>query len=327
MKAMILTAKSGAEALTLADVPRPEPQAGEVLVQVHATALTPTELQWTPTFTARSGQPRPFPVILGHEFSGVVAEVRGDVGDFVVGDEVYGMNDWFSNGAQAEYCVAPAAMIAAKPRLLDHAQAAAVPISALTAWQALMVRSRLHHGQTILIHGAAGAVGLFAVQIAHEAGAHVIATASAANRALLESLGVDEFIDYHSTRFEYIVRKVDVVFDTQGGETLMRSWYVLKPGGTLVTIAAQSGQTTDRRTREAFMLVEPDQAQLSAISEVIDAGRRRVFVAAEFPLAQAREAYASVGKVGRGKTVLRVIPASATPPSSFVQNSTPPTHV
>ena len=324
---MILNSRSGPNTLTLTDLSRPRPMFGEVLVQVHAAAITPTELQWKPTFTARSGLARSFPIVLGHEFSGVIAEVRGDVRNFEVGDEVYGMNDWFSDGAQAEYCVAPVSMIAAKPRTLDHAQAAVVPISALTAWQALMVRSRLSHGQTILIHGAAGAVGLFAVQIARRAGAHVIVTASAAKLTLLRSLGADEVIDYHSTRFEDVVRNVDVVFDTQGGETLERSWGVLKSGGALVTIAAQSEYTADRRTREAFMLVEADQAQLSAISSVIDSGRCQVFVAAEFPLAMAREAYAAAAKGGRGKTVLRVLPAAAAKPVFSTQYSTNSLHV
>ena len=316
---MILNSKSGPEALTLAELPRPRPGVGEVLVRVHATALTPTELQWLPTFTARSGGPRAFPIVLGHEFSGVIAEVNGEVGDLEVGDEIYGMNDWFSNGAQAEYCVSPAAMIALKPRSLDHVQAAVVPISALTAWQALMVRSRLRCGQTVLIHGAAGAVGIFAVQIARQAGAHVIVTASAANREWLGSLGADEFVDYHATRFEDVVRDVDVVLDTQGGDTLARSWQVLKAGGSLVTIAAQSEQTPDRRTREAFLLVEANRPQLAAISTAIEAGRYQVFVAAEFPLAMAREAYASAGKGGRGKTVLSVIsgPAAHREPPEF----------
>ena len=318
MKAMTLNAKSGPEGLTLAELPQPQPGDGEVLVRVHATAITPTELQWQPTFTARSGQPRPFPIVLSHEFSGVIAEVCGDAGDFAVGDEVYGMNDWFSNGAQAEYCVAPATMIAPKPRSLDHAQAAVVPISALTAWQALMVRSRLGQGQTILIHGAAGAVGLFAVQIARDAGARVIATASASKREWIKSLGANEFIDYHATRFEDVLREVDVIFDTQGGETLARSWSVLKPGGSLVTIAAQSEQATDCRTREAFMLVEANRGQLSAISSIIDHRRCKVFVAAEFPLAMASEAYAAAARGGRGKTVLDVVSAAvATPVASF----------
>ena len=316
MKAMILNSRSGPEGLTMADLPRPCPVSGEVLIEVHATGIMPTELQWKPTFTSRFGEPRQFPIVLGHEFSGVIAEVCGEVGEFAVGDEVYGMNDWFSNGAQAEYCVAPASSIAAKPRSLDHAQAAVVPISALTAWQALMVRSRLQRGETILIHGAAGAVGLFAVQFARKVGARVIATASAGKRTLVRSLGADVVIDYNSTRFEDEVRGVDVVLDTQGGDTLERSWGVLKRGGSLVTIAAPSEQATDRRTREAFMLVEADHAQLSAIGALIDAGRCQVLVAAEFPLAMAREAYAASSRGGRGKTALRVVQAAvATAPS------------
>jgi NADPH:quinone reductase-like Zn-dependent oxidoreductase len=308
MNAMILNAKGGPETLTLADIPKPALKAGEVLVQVHATAITPSELLWKPTFFSRDGQARSFPIVLGHEFSGVIADTRGEVGDFEVGDAVYGMNDWFSNGAQAEFCVASSSSIAPKPRSLTHAQAATVPISALTAWQALIVRSRLRHGQNILIHGAAGAVGVWAVQIAHECGAHIVATASAADRDFLHKLGANEVLDYRTTAFETVVRDVDVVFDTVGGQTLHRSWGILSPEGKVVTIAAQSEGPNDRRTRDAFMLVEADHAQLVALSEVIDGGRRQVFVAAEFPLPQAREAYASAAKGGRGKTVLRVAP-------------------
>jgi NADPH:quinone reductase-like Zn-dependent oxidoreductase len=137
MKAVRLHARGGPELLAYEDAPRPEPGDGEVLVQVHATAVTPTEFQWAPTWTTRSGEARPFPLILGHEFSGVVAEVGRGVTAPARGEAVYGLNDWFHDGAQAEYCVAQADEVAAKPRSVDHVQAAAVPISALTAWQGL----------------------------------------------------------------------------------------------------------------------------------------------------------------------------------------------
>lgn len=307
MKAAYLNGSYTIDSLVIGELAIPAPRAGEVLVRVYATALTPTELQWIPTFRARSGGPRPFPIVLGHEFSGVIAAVGSGVTDVADGEAVYGLNDWHANGAQAEYCVTPASAIALKPRSLDFVQAAATPISALTAWQALIVRSQLRRGETTLIHGAAGAVGLFAVQVAHLCGARVIATASAANAELVRSLGADEVIDYQKIRFDEVVREVDVIFDPIGGETLERSWAVLRSGGRLVTIAAGSEQLTEPRVRDAFLLVAPDRAELTAIGTAIDAGRLRVFVDAEYPLFRAREAYASAMRGGgRGKTVLRV---------------------
>src|SRR4051812_23703278 len=214
MKAAYLNHRAGADALIVGVLPRPMPGAGEVLVKVRAAAITPTELQWTRTFTSRDNSPRSFPVVLGHEFSGEIAAVGPNVSDLDVGDEVYGLNDWFKNGAQAEFCVAPATFIAPKPQSLNHANAATLPIAALTAWQAIVVRGDLRHGERILIHGAAGAVGLFATQIAHECGARVIATASAADQDLVRMLGADEVIDYRSARFEDSARDIDFVFDT-----------------------------------------------------------------------------------------------------------------
>jgi NADPH:quinone reductase-like Zn-dependent oxidoreductase len=307
MQAIYLNQKAGPESLVSGDLPQPASGEGEVLVKVHATAVTPTELQWYPTFNTASGQPRPFPIVLSHEFSGVVEAPGPGVEDFKVGDAVVGLNDWFANGAQAEFCVAPVSALARKPRLLDHAQSAVVPISALTAWQGLLCKAGLQRGQRVLIHGAAGGVGVFAVQLARWRGAHVIATASAANLDFVRMLGAEQVIDYRSTRFEDLVRDVDAVFDTVGGETLERSWRVLKPGGKLVTIATQSAGAVEQRVRDAFLLVRADGSQLKQIGQLIDAGELRIFVEAVFPLAEAREAYARAqqGKM-RGKIALLV---------------------
>src|SRR5262249_43045027 len=160
---------------------------------------------------------------------------------------------------QAEYCLARAADVAPKPASVDHVHAATVPISALTAWQGLIERAGLTAGQRVLIHGAAGGVGVFAVQLARWRGAKVRATASAANRDFVRGLGADEVIDYRAQRFDEVVRDVDVVFDAVGGETLARSWGVLRPGGKLVTIAASEERTQDERTREAFFIVEANR--------------------------------------------------------------------
>jgi NADPH:quinone reductase-like Zn-dependent oxidoreductase len=178
MIAMRLHARGGPESLRFEDAPTPRPGAGEVLVRVRAAAVTPTELLWVTTWATRDGGPRPLPVIPGNEFSGEVAALGEGVTAFGVGEAVYGMNDWFGDGAQAKYCLARPADVAHKPASGDHAHAAVTPISALTAWQWLFERSRLAAGQHVLIHGAAGGVGLFAVQHARRRGARVTATAA-----------------------------------------------------------------------------------------------------------------------------------------------------
>jgi len=309
MKAISLRARGGPEALAYEEVPQPRPGDGEVLVRVHAAGVIHTELSWVPTWTTQAGEPRPLPVIPGHEFSGEISALAAGVRDVGVGDLVYGFNDWYRDGASAEYCVARVADFARKPSSVDHVQAAATPISALTAWQGLIERAGLAAGQRVLIHGAAGGVGTFAVQLARWRGARVIGTASAANLDFVRSLGADEVIDYRAVRFEDVARDVDVVFDTVGGETLERSWGVLKPGGRLVTTAASGEQTTDERVRAAYFIVEPSRTQLSEIARLIDGGALRPVVGAVFPLAEAGQAYQH--KASHGKVVLRVVDGEA----------------
>jgi NADPH:quinone reductase-like Zn-dependent oxidoreductase len=308
MRAIYLEKKSGAGDLVAGELPRPNPQSGEVLIKVHATAVTPTELQWSPTFKQASGEPRAFPIVLSHEFSGVVEAVGANVSNVRIGDEVYGLNDWFANGAQAEYCVAAAGALAPKPKSLRHAEAAVVPISALTAWQGLMEKAKVDRNHRVLIHGGAGGVGTFAVQLARWRGAQVTVTASAGNLDFVRALGADDVIDYRATRFEDVMCDVDVVFDAVGGETLERSWKVLKPEGKLVTIVGSAKASANPRTRDAFMLVRADGSQLADIGKMIDAGELRVFTEAVYPLESAREAYARAeqGKM-QGKIVLSVI--------------------
>ncbi|MGO8699467.1 MAG: NADP-dependent oxidoreductase [Limisphaerales bacterium] len=306
MKAIFLEKKAGADALVPGEIPEPSPKQGEILVNVHATAIMPTELGWYPTFNAPSGQPRSFPIVLSHEFSGVVKSFGPGVSGFSTGQPVYGLNDWFANGAQAECCVVPATALAIKPKTLDHTRAAVVPISALTAWQGLFEKTSLDQGQRVLVHGGAGAVGAFAVQLARWRQAHVIATASSRDFAFVRSLGADEVIDYRFNRFEDTVRDVDVVFDGVGGETLKRSWAVLKAGGKLVTIASSS-DAGDDRARGAFLLVRADGSQLARIGQMIDGGELRVFCGGVFPVSRAREAYARAAQGGlRGKIGLNV---------------------
>jgi NADPH:quinone reductase-like Zn-dependent oxidoreductase len=242
----------------------------------------------------------------------MVESVGAAVTGFYPGDEVFGLNDWFMNGAQAEYCVAKATALARKPKSLVHVQSAVVPIPALTAWQGLIQKAKLERGQRVLIHGAAGGVGSFAVQFAHWRGAHVITPISSGNFDFVRSLGADELIDYRTTPFEEVVKDVDVVFDTVGGETLERSWPLLAPGGCLVTVATQSNAAVERRVRDAFMLVLPEGAQLTWIGRLIDQGEIRVHVGPIFPLIAAKIAYARARHgLRRGKIALRVLDLDA----------------
>jgi NADPH:quinone reductase-like Zn-dependent oxidoreductase len=304
MKAIRLHQVGGSESLLYEEAPKPSPKDNQVLVQVYATAITPTEFSWYPTFHTPDGGTRLFPIILGHEFSGVVNAIGPACTGVQVGDPVYGLSDWFIDGAQAEYCLTVPANIAPKPASLDHTQAAAVPISALTAWQALIDRAQLSEGQRVLVHGAAGGVGSFAVQLARHKGAHVIATASAANADFVTTLGADEVIDYRTTPFETVVRDVDVVLDTVGGDTRDRSWGILRKDGRLVTIAADAERLTQQRVRDAFFIVEPNRVQLIEIARLIDAGVIRPIVGAVFSMENFRQAYDQ--KPVRGKHVLRM---------------------
>jgi NADPH:quinone reductase-like Zn-dependent oxidoreductase len=278
-----------------------------MLIQVRAAGVTPTELIWYPTTHTKSGTAR-IRAIPGHEFSGVIAAIGKDVHGFKVGDEVYGMNDWFANGATAEFCITRPENIARKPASLSHEAAASVPIGALTAWQGLIDRAKLAAGERILIHGGAGAVGLYAVQMAHNLAAHVITTVSSQDIDFVKRLGADEAIDYKASRFEKEVRDVDVVFDAVGGDTLKRSWGVLRPGGRMITIAADGEGTTDQRVKDAFFIVEPNQVQLIEIAKRLDAGHLRVFVKTTVPLSEASAAYsgALTHKSGYGKIVIAV---------------------
>lgn len=287
--------------------PRPQPGPGELLIRVAAAGATPTELVWYTTTRNRDGSTRRR-AILGHEFSGVVAGLGPGTQGFEIGQDVYGMNDWFADGAMAEYCLAPPASVAPKPPGLTHAEAASVPISALTAWQGLFDRARLQAGEHVLIHGGAGAVGVFAIQLARSHGARIATTVSARNVDFVRGLGADQVIDYRAERFEEQVADVDVVFDAVGGDTLARSWDVLKPGGRMVTIAADSEAATEPRVRQAFFIVEPNREQLARVGELLSAGRLRPVVDAVIPLARAAEVYrgAVAERRGQGKLVVAI---------------------
>jgi NADPH:quinone reductase-like Zn-dependent oxidoreductase len=307
MKAMQVSKAEQGPRLIPVELPKPEAGLGEILVQVHAAGVTPAELLWYPTTHTKSGTAR-IGAVPGHEFSGVITAVGKDVEDFEVGDEVYGMNDWFANGATAEFCVTLPQNIAPKPAILGHEAAASVPIGALTSWQGLIDRAKLQAGERVLVHGGAGAVGLYAVQLAHKRGAYVIATVSGEDIDFVKRLGAEEAIDYGASGFEKEIGDVDVVFDTVGGDTFERSWAVLKPGGRIVTIASSGEGTADQRMKGAFFIVEPNQKQLIEIANQLDAGHLRTFVKATVPFKEASVAYGGAlrDKGEYGKIVITV---------------------
>lgn len=289
--------------LRLATRPVPEPQPGELLIQVSTVGATPTERLWYTTTHYADGTARSN-AIPGHEFSGTVAGRGTGATGFSIGDAVFGFNDWFAEGATAEFCITKPSNLAPKPSSLSHIEAASVPISLLTAWQGLHLQAKLQKGERVLIHGGAGAVGLYAVQLAKSQGAYITATSSNANVEFVKMLGADEVIDYRERRFEE-AGKVDVIFDTVGGETRDRSWGLLKPGGRLVTIAADSESNTDPRVKSAFFIVEQNGAQLAELGRLFDTGELRSFVKAELPMEDADRAY-NGAIVGRpGKIVIR----------------------
>ncbi len=305
MKAMQLHETPNGPTLHPAEVPQPTPGKAEVLIRVHAAGIIPTELNWEPTTHTKTGDKRPN-AIPSHEFSGVIAAKGSDIADFVIGQTVYGMNDWFADGALAEFCITQPSSIAAKPFTLTDEEAATVPISALTALQALFDHAKLQPKERILIHGGSGGVGTFAVQLAHRYGAYVIATASIRNLSLVKRLGADEVIDYKTTRFQNIVHDIDVVLDTVGGETLNLSWSVLKPHGRLVTIVSDIADLADPRAKNSFFIVEPNQNQLIEVAKLLDAGSLKTFVNATVLFEDAPMAYTGPlpNALGYGKTVV-----------------------
>jgi NADPH:quinone reductase-like Zn-dependent oxidoreductase len=309
MKAIRLHGRDDPEQLIYEDVPQPHPGQGEVLVHVYAAGVIANELKWSATYETKTGSKRSLP-IPGHDLSGVVEEVGSGVTTTSKGAAVYALTAFDRDGAEAEYSIALPSELAPKPRTLDYAQAAAVPLTSLTAWQALFDHASLAAGQTILIHGAAGGVGVFAVQLAHWAGAQVIATASARNRDFLRELGANQIIDYTTTPFEEVVHDADVVFDTVGGDTQERSYKVVKPGGVLVSIASppSAEKAKAHSVRSAWFVVEPNREQLIQIGDLIDTGKLRPIIEMVLPLSQARQAYEQ-GARGhtRGKIVLRVV--------------------
>ncbi|MDI2130671.1 NADP-dependent oxidoreductase [Yinghuangia seranimata] len=312
MRAVSQDTAGGPEVLKVVEVPRPAPGPIEVLVRVHAAGVNPADWK-TRTRGVFTGGAKP-PFTLGWDVSGVVEAVGGGVTLFQPGDEVYGMPLFpHPAGAYAEYVVAPPRHFARKPRGLSHLEAGALPLAALTAWQALVDTADVQPGQRVLVHAAAGGVGHLAVQIAKARGAYVIGTASAAKHDLLRGLGADELVDYRSVDFADVVSDVDVVLDPVGGDSWTRSLRTLRPGGILVSILPPdetfpAAEAEAQGKRAVFMLVEPDHHGLEEITALVESGRLRVIADEVFPLERAADAHRA-GETGRttGKIVLSVV--------------------
>jgi NADPH:quinone reductase-like Zn-dependent oxidoreductase len=288
MRVVRLRAPGGPEQLAVEEADRPRPGPGEVLVRVHAAAITRGELEWPVDR---------LPAIPCYELCGVVEEAGAGVAGVAAGDDVFALTPFDRDGVAADYTALPAELLVPSPRALGDAESAAIPLPALTAWQGLFDHGRLGAGERVLIHGASGVVGGFAVQLARARGAHVIGTASAANLGLARELGAHEAVDA-ATRFEEAVEPVDLVFDTAGGERLRRSAAVLRAGARLVSVAEEPPDDG------VYFIVEPNREQLTSIARLADAGELRPPSVDIFPLASAREAFARSLERGRPRKVV-----------------------
>ena len=300
--------RGGPEALVYEDAPTPGVGQDDALIKVAAAGVTPTEFTWNSTFTFKDRKSR-LPIIPAYDVAGTVERVGNRVTNLVEGEAVYGLLDFWRDGAAAEYVAARATDLAPKPKSLSFTHAAAIPLSGLTAWQALFDHANLAKGEAVLIHGAGGGVGSFAVQFAHWRGAHVFATCSGEKAEFVRELGADRVIDYSSIRFQDEVGNLDAVLDTVGGETLENSWKVLRRGGSLVTIVGDAPEETATRygVRGFSILVEPNRDELVEIARLVDAGEVKPVVDSVFPLQRANEAYErGMGGHSRGKLVLKV---------------------
>ena len=311
MKAISLHEPTGIDGLVFDEVPDAKPMLGDVLIKVDACGITHNELDW-PLWTCRAGHRRSS-IIPGHEVSGVVVGLGYGTAGVAVGDEVYGLTDQFRDGAAAEYVAVEARNVARKPQTVDHVHAAAVPRAGLTAWQGLFDHGKLANGQTVVIHGAGGAVGSTAVQLARWAGAEVIGTGRGRVRSQVMELGADRFIalddddDPDTDHLEDVAGQADLVFDTIGGDVLARSPALLRPGGTLVMIKAGGPAPGERDDITTVVFIqESSRAQLTELARLVDEGHLRPQVGPVYPLAEAARAYRAKAAGGvPGRVILR----------------------
>src|SRR5215813_1749598 len=306
MKAAQIQRFGPASVITIDDLPRPEPGAGELLVRVKAAGVG----HWDALIREGKVQGEPLPLILGSELSGIVEAIGAGVSGFKPGDEVYGATNEHFTGGYAEYALPAALRMARKPKNLNFIAAASVPVVAVTAWQMLFDYAQVIAGQIVLIHGGAGNVGAYAVQLAKQADAEVIATASSADVGYVRALGADGIVDYRKERFEDAVSGVDVVVDTIGGETQQRSLQVLKRGGILVSVVSRVPEAAQMRygVRAAYFYVDVTTERLKKIAELFDKGRLMTDVGTVLPLEDARMAHEMLDGAPhkRGKIVLSV---------------------
>ncbi len=309
MKAVVLEEYGGPEVLRLREVTMPSPAEDEVLIRVLYTAINALEWKLRQGMGEKMGFDLTLPFVLGCEIAGTVEAVGSQAHDFKVGDDVFGFVDVKRSGGYAEYITAKASEIGHKPRNIDFAHAAAIPVGALTVWQALFETASLQSGQTILIHGATGGVGSLAVQLARSRGAYVIATGSKHSEEFVRSLGADAFIDYTTRRFEDVVHGVDVVFDPVGGQMQERSFSSLKIGGFLVSIVAPPSAelAAKHNIRSAVVYARPDNRTLAEISRLVEDERLYSSIDTLLPLCEVQQAHRLM-ETGhkRGKIVLQI---------------------
>jgi len=309
MKAIRIHEFGGPDVLSIDEIPVPQPGKDEVLIKVHATSVNPVD--WKIRAGLRKEKfPSKLPLTLGWDVSGVIEELGEKVSNFRKGDEVYGRPDPTKNGAYAEYIVVKANLLAIKPMSIGHTEAAAVPLAGLTAWQGLFDKGLLKEGQSVLIHAAAGGVGTYAVQFAKSKGAYVIGTASDRNIDFLKRLGADEVIDYNMESFETVVSDVDLVLDTIGGDTQLKSIDVLKTGGRLISTLA-ADYVKEAKEKGVVLLdfiVQSVPDQLAEIAQLIDSGKVKPIIDQVLPFTDAKKAHMSIEQGHtRGKIVLQVI--------------------
>ena len=307
MRAIRVHQFGGLDALVAEDVPRPAPGEGEVLLRVKAAGVGPWDA-WIRS--GRSVLPQPLPLIPGSDVAGVIEYVGRGVSDFKAGDAVFGATNAQFTGGYAEYAVAPATTVAKMPGRIGFVEAASVPVVACTAWQMVFEHGAVDPAKRVLVHGAAGNVGAYAVQLAKRAAREVAATSSSSDADYVRMLGADRVIDFQTARFEQELTDFDVVLDTIGGDTQERSFAVLKPGGVLVSAVSEPDQqkAVRHRVRALFFLVEVTTRRLEQIAALIDAGELQTRVGEVLPLADVRIAHEMLaGKPHKGgKIVLTV---------------------
>jgi NADPH:quinone reductase-like Zn-dependent oxidoreductase len=307
MKAVRMHDFGGPEVLTLDEIPVPTPKDDELLIEIHAASVNPVDYK-TRTGKFPMVKREQLPAILGRDLSGVVKQSGKSAPYFKPGDAVYALLDP-AHGAYAEFVAVKGELCALKPANLEHVEAAAIPLAALTAFQGLFDHGQLRAGQRVLIHGGAGGVGHLAIQLAVSKGARVCTTVSAEDMEFVSELGADEAVDYKSERFEDTLEAVDLVLDLIGGETQERSWKVLKRGGALISTVQQPAEERAREqdVRVAVYMAQPSATQLAEIARLVETNELRPCVAAKYPLARAGEAQQRIEhEHTRGKLVLTV---------------------